>query len=225
MPDEARTPPERQEFLREDKTVSRRRTLDIPVGPLLLQDFCPPSLVESLRADTGLHAFAHLPEREHQLLVGIARQPDSALALAYTSSGDIVGEVTLAPAGPWWRDEEPIYEVAIEVSSRWRRRGIAQKLLAFALELDVLERVIVLGMGLSWHWDMQGLGLSAFRYRKLIASLFASHGFAEYLTAEPNISMDPANILLVRIGSHVDQETMNQFFYRLLQSDTLPGLQ
>jgi len=36
--------------------------------------------------------------------------------------------------------------------------------------------------------------------------------------------MDPANILLVRLGSKVEQEQVNQFFQRLLQSETLPGL-
>ncbi len=35
---------------------------------------------------------------------------------------------------------------------------------------------------------------------------------------------DPANILLARFGLAVDQETINQFFRCLLQSDTLPGL-
>lgn len=66
--------------------------------------------------------------------------------------------------------------------------------------------------------------MSRFHYRELIARLFAAHGFDEYLTSEPNIRMDPANILLVRLGSKVEQGNVKRFFQRLLQSDTLPGL-
>jgi hypothetical protein len=49
-------------------------------------------------------------------------------------------------------------------------------------------------------------------------------GFAEYLTSEPNIRMDPANILVARIGRRLEEENINWFFERLLRSETLPGL-
>jgi GNAT superfamily N-acetyltransferase len=176
-----------------------------------------------LSVDSGLCAFARLPEREHQLLVGIARNAACKLTLAYTLEGEIVGQVTLAPASSRWEGEEDCYEVAVEVSSSWRRRGIAQQLLAFALEWDVLEKGIVVGMGLSWHWDMEGVGLSVFRYREMIARLFAGYGFVEYLTNEPNIRMDAGNIFLARFGRSVDAESIDRFFQLLLQADTLPG--
>src|SRR5215472_11559342 len=104
--------------------ISRVKTYKTTAGPLFLRSCCSPSFVESLKADEGLRAFARLPEREHQLLLSIAQQPESRLTLAYTASGN-----------------------------------------------------------------------SRFRYREMIARLFAAHGFAEYLTSEPNIRMDPANIL------------------------------
>jgi GNAT superfamily N-acetyltransferase len=200
------------------------KTIKTPAGTLVLRNFCPPSLVESLRADNGLHAFARLPEREHQLLVDIAKRPDSALTLAYTLSGEIVGEVTLAPADAWWEGLGQTYEIAVQVSSRWRRLGIARQLLAFALELDALEEIIILAMGLSWHWDTERLGLTRYRYRQLIEQLFAGYGFSEYLTSEPNIRMDPANIFLARIGNQVNQQSMNHFLNRLLRSEGLPGI-
>ncbi len=190
----------------------------------MLRNFSPPSLVESLRADNGLRAFARLPEREHQLLVNIAKRSDSVLTLAYTLSGEIVGEVTLAPAEAWWEGLGQTYEIAVQVSSRWRGLGIARQLLASALELDALEEIIILALGLSWHWDTEGLGLTRYRYRQLIEQLFASYGFCEYLTTEPNIRMDPANIFLARIGSQVDQHSVNHFLNHLLCSEGLPGM-
>ncbi|HCI79595.1 MAG TPA: hypothetical protein DHW02_07890 [Ktedonobacter sp.] len=199
-------------------TPSRSRTLDTEKGTLLMRDFCPPSLVERLRADDGLRAFARIPEREHQLLLDIAKSPDCALTLAHTTTGDIVGQVTIAPADEWWDGIENVYEVAIEVSSSWRGQGIAHRILSFALELDALEDMILFAMGLYWHWDTENLGISVYRYRELIARLFGSQGFKEYSTTEPNVSMEPANVLLVRIGNRVDQRNVNQFLNRLLSS-------
>ena len=171
-----------------------------------------------------MHAFARVPEREHQLLLGIAERPDCALTLAYTPTGEIVGQVTLAPLDHWWQDSGNAYEIAVEVSAGWRKLGIAHHLLALALEFESLEEYLILGLGLSWHWDYAGLGMSPFQYREMIARLFAAHGFGEYLTSEPNIRMDRANILVARLGSRLTEASMNRFFQRLLQSDTLPGL-
>lgn len=141
-------------------TPSRSKVLETKAGTVLLRDCCPPSLIERLHADSGLCAFARLPEREHQLLLDIASSPDCALVIAHTPTGDIVGQVTLAPLDEWWDGVENAYEVAIEVSSQWRGRDIARNLLAFALEFDMLEHVILVAAGLSWHWDIEGLGIT-----------------------------------------------------------------
>jgi GNAT superfamily N-acetyltransferase len=202
----------------------RRNALETAAGSLILHSFCPPSLVASLKADRGLHAFARVPEREHQLLLGIAERPDCALTLAYTATGEIVGQVTLAPLDHWWQNIENAYEIAVEVSAGWRNMGIAHHLLSTALAFESLEESLILAFGLSWHWDYAGLGMSPFHYREMIARLFAAHGFGEYLTSEPNIRMDRANILVARLGSRLTEASINRFFQRLLQSDTLPGL-
>ena len=204
--------------------ISRVKMYETSAGPLLLRRSCSPSLVEGLKADEGLRAFARLPEREHALLLSLAQQPKNMLTLAYTATGKIVGQATLAPVDGWWQGIDNAYEIAVEVSSRWRKLGLAQQLLACAFEMETLERLVILGMGLSWHWDTGELGLSRFRYRAMIERLFATYGFVEYLTSEPNIHMDPANILLARLGSKVEQGQVNEFFEHLFQSDTLPGL-
>jgi GNAT superfamily N-acetyltransferase len=205
-------------------SISRVKLYKTPAGPLFLRSCCSPSLVEGLHADEGLRAFARLPEREHQLLLSLSRQPETSLTLAYTATGNIVGQATLAPVDNWWQGIGNAYEIAIEVSSRWRKLGIAHHLLSLALEFESLEEYLILGLGFTWHWDYERLGMSRFQYREMMARLFAAHGFVEYLTSEPNIRMDPANILVARLGSHFEYESMNRFFQRLLQSETLPGL-
>ena len=78
-----------------------------------------------------------------------------------------------------------------------------------------------MAIGFSWHWDTQGLGLPSYLYRQLIARMFERYDFVEYLTGEPNINMDPTNILLVRIGKRINQQGVNQFVNRLLDSSGL----
>jgi len=202
-------------LLERSAACPRRSTFETAVGSLILRSFCPPSLVASLKADRGLHAFTYVPEREHQLLLEIAERPDCALTLAYTPNGEIVGQVTLTPADRWWQGVTNTYEIAIEVSTHWRRLGIARQLLSLALEFDAVEEMILVAVGLSWHWDLKGSGLSPFRYRSLLAHILEPYHFFECLTDEPNVGLDPANILLVRIGKRVEQEVMNQLFQRM----------
>jgi hypothetical protein len=136
----------------------------------------------------------------------------------------IVGQVSLVPAEDSWQGLTKTYEIAFEVSAGWRRSGILRQLLKQVFELDCLEDLIIIGMGLSWHWDTAGLGMTRFAYRTMIERLAAHHGFAEYLTSDENIRMDPANIFLVRFGRRVSAATVSQFYDRILQSDTLPGM-
>jgi acetoin utilization deacetylase AcuC-like enzyme/GNAT superfamily N-acetyltransferase len=201
--------------LRKSDAVSRSKKLETKAGVVLLRDTCPASLIERLEVDEGLHAFASLPEREHQLLLTIAQSPDCVLTVAHTPEGKIIGQVTIAPADDWWEGIDSLYEVAVEVSSHWRRLGIAGAMLAFALELDILEDSILFATGLSWHWDLASLDISSHHYRQLIAQLFARQGFEEYSTTQPDIRTDPANIFLARIGKRVAARTKNQFLSRL----------
>ena len=205
-------------------SISRVKMYKTPAGPVFLRSCCSPSFVEGLQVDEGLRAFARIPEREHQLLLTLARNLETRLTLAYTATGTIVGQVTLAPVDTWWQGIGNTYEIAVEVSSSWRNLGIAHQLLSLALDFGTLEEYLILGLGFSWHWDYEGLGMTRYQYRAIIANLFATHGFVEYLTSEPNIRMDPANILVARLGRHFEDESMDRFFQRLLQSETLPGL-
>src|SRR6266567_1209266 len=100
-------------------TPSRLKTLETARGTVFLRDFCPPSLVERMQVESGLHAFARIPEREKRLLLSIAKSFDSALTLAHTTNGEIIGQVTIAPIEVWYEGLENAYEIAIEVSSNW----------------------------------------------------------------------------------------------------------
>ncbi|GHO46224.1 GNAT family N-acetyltransferase [Ktedonospora formicarum] len=208
----------------DEHLAGARRSLTTAAGPIYLQTHCSPLLIEQLRAEQGLRAFARQPEREHGLLLKLARDNDAVLTLAYTPEGEIIGQVSLAPVEGWWHELKKTHEIAFEVSSNWRRMGIARHLLDLVFEMVPLDDMIVLGMGLHWHWDMGGTELSPLNYRSMLERLCASYGFMEYLTSEPNINMHPANIFLARLGRTTEQETVSTFFNCLLRSDTLPGM-
>lgn len=209
---------------RAENTIASGGISEAPPTTIFLRDSCTASFVGSLKPDAGLRAFARLPEREHQLLITIAERPDSTVTLAYTEQEVIVGQVTLAPADSYWQGLANTYEIAIEVSAGWRGRGIARQLLNLVFEREHLDDQIIIGMGVVWHWDTAGLGLTSFAYRAMIERLFAHYGFAEHLTSEENIRMDPANIFLARLGRRAAAPTLSQFYNRLLQSNFLPGM-
>src|SRR5262245_52491145 len=124
-----------------------QRAIRTALGPVLLRDNCPSAFVERLHIDDGLHTFARRPEREYTLLLNLARQERCFLALAYTPNGTIVGQLTLAPVDNWWQDiADTAYEVAFEVSSGWRRQGIARQLVELVRAKRMLEDKILLGM-------------------------------------------------------------------------------
>lgn len=224
MPDLERAWPDRPERSHNSVSLPYQKAFATPMGPVLLSADCSSSFVEQLSIDDGLHAFAHRPDREYALLLDLAGREDCSLALAYTPAGAIVGQLTLAPADDWWQETPDIHEVAFEVSSDWRNQGIAHQLIELVAGEKQLEDTILLGVGLSWHWDIKGSGLLSYQYRAMLAHLARPYGFAEYQTSEPNIREDPANILLVRIGSAVGQQTLSGFYASLFRSDTLPGL-
>ncbi len=207
-----------------EQTVEYQSIYKIQKVTLFLRTCCTASFVSRLVPDVGLRAFAHLPQQEHQLLRTIAERPDSILTLAYTMQRVLVGQVSLVPAGRRWQGLTNVYEIAIEVSAGWRRLGIARRLLEKVSELGCLDDLIIIGVGLSWHWDTKGLGLTPLAYRSMIEWLFAQYGFTEYLTSDENIRMDSANIFLARIGCRVDSDSLSQFYHRLLQYDTFPGM-
>ena len=60
----------------------------------------------------------------------------------------------------------------------------------------------------------RGAGDLVYRYRKMIEHLFGSQGFVEYPTTEPNVRMEPGNILMARIGNRVDPRVVSQFYNR-----------
>ena len=80
------------------------------------------------------------------------------------------------------------------------------------------DTAVVYAQGLTWCWDLPGSGLSMADYRQMMLRLFGASGFEPYVTDEPNIRYDRANLLLVRIGPLTAPPLVERFLASLVES-------
>lgn len=197
--------------------------LDVDAREVLVRERTPLSLLKRLRVAEDMHAFTRDAAREARLLRRIAAQPDSNLTVAHTAEREIVAEVTLAPAEGRWADMPAVYEIALEVARSWRHGGLAEALLRFVLSPDFSEDLIIIALGVSWHWDLEGMAMTPYRYRDLLVRTFATAGFRVQDTDEPEITEGEGNVFLARTGSRVPSDVAEEFQRRLIRRTSWYG--
>jgi acetoin utilization protein AcuA len=105
-----------------------------------------------------------------------------------------------------------MYEMAaLEVSRNYRHLQIAGRMFGSMMEDDFYEDKIAYMCGYSWHWDLEGTGLSMIEYRNMMLQLLRGHGFKEHVTNEPNITLRQENFFMARVGSRVSEEDRRRF--------------
>ena len=199
---------------------AKSRSADVVTdkGVVHIRTHCSPDFLEQLEMDEGIGIFAHYRSiiRDKEALKRVADLEDGNVVLAYGDDGKIVGYVAFSSPSPlerWGKDGAgPLYELgSIEVSRHWRRRGIAHKMVELAMGDEGVEDKILFLTGFSWHWDLEETGLSKIDYRKMLMRLFEPLGFRHFYTTEPNVNLDTANVLMVRIGARVSKEDRERF--------------
>jgi acetoin utilization deacetylase AcuC-like enzyme len=193
----------------------RARRVELDRRPLILRERAPVSLLRRLRVAKDMHAFTRDAAREGALLRLIAGRPEANLTIAYTPEGEIVAEATLAPAEGRWIDMDGVYEIAVQVAPSWRRTGLAGTLVRFVTEPEYVEDLILIALGVSWHWDLAGTALNPYAYRDVLVRTFGAGGFRPYATDDPDITAGEGNVLLARIGRRVTPEADEEFDRRL----------
>jgi GNAT superfamily N-acetyltransferase len=127
----------------------------------------------------------------------------------------IVGFLLLVPPSPdqpWGRLCDPrILEIGIEVARDHRGHGVAQAMCQQAFARPEVEVRIHVATAYRWCWDVEGSGLSATAYADRLLKLFERFGFRREWTNEPNVMMEPANFLAVRIGREVSSDLLRRF--------------
>lgn len=194
-------------------------TKETPRGLVTVHPVCPSGFFDHLEMESGLGHFAHYSSiiKNVDSFETIARRKGGRVTLAVLEPNLIVGYGLC-----WYPDEtdrwnalgELMYEMAaVEVSRNLRGMHLARTVMNVTMDDDFFEDKITYMMGLSWHWDLEGKGLSAAQYRRLMMELYSLYGFREVYTNEPNIALRPENVMMIRVGSRVSQEDQTKFRY------------
>lgn len=196
----------------------REEVMETPFGPVTIRSHCPPGSFSMLVLDEGIGHFAHYSSIIQKLEVfeRIASTEGGNVTLAILSGRRIVSY-----GACWYPDESErwaalgklLYEMgALEVSRKFRGLGLARGIIRLIMEdQEFFDRKIAYMKGYSWHWDLDGSGLTMAQYRNMMIRLMKPYGFQEYPTNEPNIAMREENLFLARIGERVSQEDRRRF--------------
>lgn len=183
-----------------------------------IRSFCKPHEIRNYDFDSEFHAggdYRSLYTRKQSLEVK-AQHPDSNVVVALAPPQRIIGFAVLAYPEPdeRWSDLGPgiMMEIkAIEVARSWRSAGIGSHILRMVVDDARREDKIFYMVGYSWTWDLAGTKMTAKEYRTLLMHLFASCGFKEYPTNDPNVCLKPENVFMCRVGGHVSQTIIDRF--------------
>ncbi len=207
---------EREASIKEAEPKKIIRHLDTPKGKIVIENYCSPEKLESLSIDDGICMFSrHDPERQKRALVTVSRS-DCGNVIVGIKDSTIVSYIGIHKPSErerWGKPKYPwLFELgAIEVSRNYRRLGLAQAMLKVAFDDPYYEDKIVLTTGFTWHWDLEQTGLTKYQYHDLGAQLMGRFGFIEMATDEPNVTMDSANLFLVRVGKNVPFSRYQKF--------------
>ena len=194
-------------------------------APLEIRDRCAPDFLAGLVADQGIGAFSRYSpqaaERQLAALAKVAALPWGRVLVAHQGPL-LMAYLTFHPpeADSRWGSlpSGQVFELGgIEVTRALRGRGLARQLMHRAFSPPDFDGVIVYAQALTWCWDLPGSGLSMADYRQMMLRLFEGSGFKPYVTDEPNIRYDRANLLLVRIGPKTSATLKEQFQTTLVE--------
>lgn len=170
-----------------------------------------------LRLDSGLGNFAHYSSIIQKLEVfeRVASQKEGRVSLALLEDRIVIGYLACwypEKSERWSKLGDIMYELgAVEVSRNFREMGIAHTMVDLVFADDFFEERIAYMNGFSWHWDLDGSGLSKFQYRKMMLKFLKNWCFQEFYTNEPNIALRQENLFMARIGSRVSDDDRKRF--------------
>ncbi|MGZ4105830.1 MAG: N-acetyltransferase [Tumebacillaceae bacterium] len=190
------------------------RTVTTPAGEIVVEGPVAPDRLQTLEFHEGLKAFRPAPKQQ-EALVGIAELPEGRIVVA--RSGDlVVGYVTYLYPDPMERWSEAKMENllelgAIEVAAPYRSGGLAKSLRHVSFLDDAMNDFIVMSTEYYWHWDLDSTKLNVWEYKEVMKKVMGSVGMEQFATDEPEICSHPANMLMARIGTRVDLDSIERF--------------
>ncbi|MFH1115938.1 MAG: N-acetyltransferase [Pseudomonadota bacterium] len=192
-------------------------SLQVPNAAVAIHLNCPPGFFAGLSLDSGLGRFSHYSSIIQKLEVfeKISSGEGGRVVLGVVEPRTVVAYTTCwypEKSERWSKLGNLMYELgAIEVSRNFRHMGIAGNIVDLIMQEDFFEDKIAYINGFSWHWDLDGSGLTIVQYRNMMMQLLKKHGFKEYYTNEPNIALREENLFMARVGGRVSPEDQKLF--------------
>ncbi|HEU4962962.1 MAG TPA: N-acetyltransferase [Bacilli bacterium] len=185
-----------------------------PAGPVTVEGPVEPAALERYEFHEGLKAFRPAPQQQ-KAVIGIAGLPEGRIIIARQGE-QVVGYVTYLYPDPMerWAEAEMdnLLELgAIEVAAPYRGGRVAMGLLDVSFRDDAMNDYIVISTEYYWHWDLESTGLSVWDYKEVMKKVMGSVGMEWYATDDPEITSHPANMLMARIGTRVDLDSIEKF--------------
>lgn len=119
-----------------------------------------------------------------------------------------------------WDDLEGLLELgALEVARPYRGRGLGARIATAIAEDLRLDEAVLFGIGVVHHWDLHWSSTTPLLHRRRLAATLRHAGMSPRTTADPEVSMHPANALFARIGPRVSPTLHAAFEERLLQPE------
>ncbi|MFA4885029.1 MAG: GNAT family N-acetyltransferase [Desulfotomaculaceae bacterium] len=168
--------------------------------------------LKTLRINDELKNFRR-PAAQKEALIEIADLPEGMIYIA-RQFREIIGYVTFHyPEGysRWSRHPNILELGAIEISPQWRKRGLAERLLREGFSNPVMEDFIVITTEFCWHWDLERSGLGLFNYQKMLEKLFGTNDLKRRATDDPDVTENPANVFMARIGKNIKDKDVKMF--------------
>ncbi|MBX0359058.1 GNAT family N-acetyltransferase [Halobacillus sp. Nhm2S1] len=187
---------------------------DTEHGPVIVEGPLPAKDLEKYTFNEGLTAFRP-SEKQFEAIKGIADFEEGRIIIARHNE-EIIGYVTYLHPDPLERwsegNMEDLIELgAIEVIPKFRGYRIGSRLLKVSMMDEYMENYIIISTEYYWHWDLKGTGLNIWDYRKVMEKMMAAGGLTPSPTDDPEIISHPANCLMVKIGRHVSESSVEQF--------------
>ncbi|MGB6406762.1 MAG: GNAT family N-acetyltransferase [Planococcus donghaensis] len=198
----------------EHKKTYNSMELETEHGSIIIEGPIAGKELSELEFHEDLVAFRP-PAQQHKAIIEIADLPEGRI-LIVRADKMIVGYVTFLYPDPLERWSEGnmdnLIELgAIEIIPKYRGNGVGKALLKVSMMDDAFEDFIVITTEYYWHWDLKGTGLNVWEYRKVMEKMMQAGGLEYYATDDPEISSHPANCLMAKIGSRVDNDSIQQF--------------
>ncbi len=196
------------------KKTYNAKQIKTPSGDLIIEGPISGEKLSSYEFHHDLVAFRP-SNQQHHALIEIADLPEGRIIIARHRE-TIIGYVTYLYPDPLERWSEGKMENlielgAIEVIPEFRGCSVGKNLLLVSMMDNAMEDYIIITTEYYWHWDLKGTGLNVWEYRKIMEKMMNAGGLVWFATDDPEISSHPANCLMVKIGTRVDQNSIQQF--------------